>query len=108
MQKVDYDCQKGVSQPDVDSEDTEAEWKLFRRLIFKHYKGSSIYQGTELILYVSTLFCYCLKVEEVVNLEEFPFFVTLIDRKLKKTYSYTNEVAQGDRYTYALWVCNTG
>ena len=25
----------------------------------------------ELILYESTLFCYCLKVEDVVNLEEF-------------------------------------
>ena len=31
MQKVNFDGQEGVSQPDVDSEDTEVEeWKLFR------------------------------------------------------------------------------
>ena len=29
MQKVNFDGQEGVSQPDVDSEDTEVEWKLF-------------------------------------------------------------------------------
>ena len=28
----------------VDSEDTEAEWKLFQQLIFTYYKGNSIYQ----------------------------------------------------------------
>ena len=34
VQKVNFDGQKYVSQRDVDSEDTEAEWKLFRQLIF--------------------------------------------------------------------------
>ena len=32
VQKVNLDGQKGVSQPDVDSEETETEWKLFLRL----------------------------------------------------------------------------
>ena len=43
-QKVKFDGQEGVSQPDIDSEGTEAELKLFRLLIFTYYKGSSIYQ----------------------------------------------------------------
>ena len=30
VMKVNFDGQEGVSQPDVDSEDTEVEWKLFR------------------------------------------------------------------------------
>ena len=38
MQKAYFDSQEGVSQPDVDSEATEAEWKLFQQLIFIHYK----------------------------------------------------------------------
>ena len=33
VQKVNFDGQVCVSQRGVDSEDTEAEWKLFRRLI---------------------------------------------------------------------------
>ena len=44
VQKAYFDGQEGVSQPDVDSEGTEAEWKLFQQLISIHYKGSSIYQ----------------------------------------------------------------
>ena len=41
VQKVNFDGQEGVSQPDVDSEDTEAEWAPFQWLIFMYYKGSS-------------------------------------------------------------------
>ena len=29
VQKANFDGQEGISQPDVDSEDTEAEWKPF-------------------------------------------------------------------------------
>jgi hypothetical protein len=39
---VKYDGQEGESEPDIDPEDTEAEWKLFQRLIFKQYRDSSI------------------------------------------------------------------
>jgi hypothetical protein len=38
------DGQEGESEPDIDPEDTEAEWKLFRRLIFKQYRDSSVHQ----------------------------------------------------------------
>ena len=44
VQKVQYDGQEGVSQPDIDAEDTEAEWKLFRRLIFTQYKNNSLHE----------------------------------------------------------------
>ena len=30
VQEVHFDGSKGTSQPDIDSEDTESEWKLFR------------------------------------------------------------------------------
>ena len=43
MQKVKFDGQEGVSQPDIDSEGTEAELKL-GCLSLHIYKGSSIYQ----------------------------------------------------------------
>ena len=43
-QKVNFEGQEGESEPDVDPDDTEAEWKLFRRLIFKQYRDNSIHQ----------------------------------------------------------------
>ena len=36
MQKINFDDQKGKYKLDVDSEDMEAEWKLFRQVIFTH------------------------------------------------------------------------
>ena len=36
VQKVHFKGNEGVSQPDVDPEDTEAKWKLLRRVIFVH------------------------------------------------------------------------
>ena len=43
--EVKFDGQEGVSQPDVDSEGTEAELKLFRRLIFKGDKYNKYYKS---------------------------------------------------------------
>ncbi len=43
-QKVHFNGKESESEPDVDPDDTEAEWKLFRWLIFKQYRESSIYQ----------------------------------------------------------------
>ena len=40
VQKANFDGQEGISQPDVDSEDTEAEWKLFWRFIFTLTNGA--------------------------------------------------------------------
>ena len=39
-----FDGKEAVSQPDFDVEETESEWKLFRRIIFKQYKDSSLQQ----------------------------------------------------------------
>ena len=36
-----FDGKEAVSQPDFDVEETESEWKLFRRIILKQYKDSS-------------------------------------------------------------------
>ena len=44
VQKIHCEGNEGVSQPDVDREDTEAEWKVFRRVIFIQHKRSSLHQ----------------------------------------------------------------
>ena len=44
VQDVQFDGKKGSSEPDIDSEDTESEWKLFRRLMHLHHKKSSLQQ----------------------------------------------------------------
>ena len=41
---MQYDGQEGIPRPDIDAEDTEAEWKLFRWLIFTQYKNNSIHE----------------------------------------------------------------
>ena len=41
-QTVQFEGDEGVSQPDIDAEEAEAEWKLFRQVIFVQYKSSSL------------------------------------------------------------------
>ena len=43
-QRVKFNEDEGVSQPDIDAEETESEWKLFRRVIFIQYKSSTLQQ----------------------------------------------------------------
>ena len=43
-QRVEVNEDEGVSQPDIDAEETESEWRLFRRVIFVQYKSSSLQQ----------------------------------------------------------------
>lgn len=43
-QKIQFQGDVGISQPDIDAEDTESEWKLFRRVIFVRYKDTSLQQ----------------------------------------------------------------
>ena len=44
VQEVQFDGKIGVSQPDIDREDTESEWKLFHRLMLVQHKRSSLQQ----------------------------------------------------------------
>ena len=57
MQKVKFDGQEGVSQPDVYSEGTEAELKLFRRLIFKGAQYIKYYQSSFVMVTLPSLTC---------------------------------------------------
>ena len=43
-QRVHFSGVEGVSQPDIDAEETESGWKLFWRVIFVQYKSSSLQQ----------------------------------------------------------------
>lgn len=38
-QKVHFEGEDGTSQPDIEIEEAESEWKLFRRVIFVQYKN---------------------------------------------------------------------
>ena len=40
----EFDGQTGSSEPDIDQEDVESEWKVFRRLMYLHHKKSSLQQ----------------------------------------------------------------
>ena len=50
VQKITFDGKEGLSTPDIDPEDTESEWKLFRRVIFARHKGSSLQQVLSLLV----------------------------------------------------------
>ena len=50
VQDVQFDGQKGSSEPDIDPEDTESEWKLFRQLMHLHHKKSSLQQVLSALL----------------------------------------------------------
>ena len=41
-QRVHFYEYEAFSIPDIDPEDTESEWKLFRRLLFRKYKSSTL------------------------------------------------------------------
>ena len=42
IQHVNFGDDEGISQPDIDGEETEAEWKLFRRVILRQFKSRSL------------------------------------------------------------------
>ena len=50
VQKITFDGKEGLSTPDIDPEDTESEWKLFRRVIFVRHKGCSLQQFLSLLV----------------------------------------------------------
>lgn len=58
VQEVQFDGKKGISQPDIDPEDTESEWKLFRRLMLVQHKSlrSSLQQVLSALLSSSASF----------------------------------------------------
>ncbi len=54
MQDVQFDGQIASSKPDIDPEDTESEWKIFRRLMYLNHKRSSLQQVFSTLLTSST------------------------------------------------------
>ena len=44
VQRVQLNEMEGVLQPDIDPEETESEWNLFRGVIFVKHKGNSLQQ----------------------------------------------------------------
>ena len=41
-QRIQFQGEIGISQPDINAEDTESEWKLFHWVIFVRYKDSTL------------------------------------------------------------------
>jgi hypothetical protein len=54
-QTVSFQSTTGTSVPDVDPEQTEAEWKIFRRGMFTKFKSSTAKEVTHALLSNSTL-----------------------------------------------------
>ena len=52
---ISFKSTTGTSIPDVDLEQTEAEWKKLRRLVFTKYKSSTDKDATHALIYNSTL-----------------------------------------------------
>ena len=55
VQDMQFDGKEGSSEPDIDSEDTESEWKLFRRLMHLQNKKSSLQQVLSALLSSTTI-----------------------------------------------------
>ncbi len=39
QQSATFEGETNLSTPDIDGDDTNAEWKLFRRVLFKQFKN---------------------------------------------------------------------
>ena len=71
-QRIQFQGEVGISQPDIDAEDTESEWKLFRRVIFVRYKDSTLQEVLSTLIDsgnsdISTAFPNLAKVAAIVN-----------------------------------------
>ena len=62
-----FDGDEAFSQPDIDPEYIEAEWKLFRRLIFRKYRDSSL----QTVLSCLTVMIFQLHFQTLLNLLQF-------------------------------------
>ena len=71
----------GISQPDINAEDTESEWKLFRRVIFIRYNDSTLQQVLSTLTNsgkLATAFPNLAKVAAIVNVS--PVTTTTVER----------------------------
>lgn len=50
VHKVCFDGKEGISLLDIDSEDTESEWKLFCPVVFVHHKSNSLHHVSSTLL----------------------------------------------------------
>ena len=71
-QRIQFQGEIGISQPDINAEDTESEWKLFRRVIFVRYKDSTLQQVLSIWIDsgnfgIATAFPNLAKVAAIVN-----------------------------------------
>ena len=71
-QRIQFQGEIGISQPDINAEDTESEWKLFRRVFFVRYKGSTLQQVLSTLIDsgnsdIATAFPNLAKVAAIVN-----------------------------------------
>lgn len=55
VQRVSFDGKMGLSTPDIVSEEAEAEWKIFRRILFRQYHSEGLQKVVANLLENSTL-----------------------------------------------------
>ena len=71
-QRIQFQGEVGISQPDINAEDTESQWKLFRRVICVRYKDSTLQQVLSTFIDtgnsdIATAFPNLAKVGAIVN-----------------------------------------
>lgn len=71
-QRIQFQGEIAISQPDINAEDTESEWKLFRRVILVRYKDSTLQQVLSTLIDsgnsdIATAFPNFAKVAAIVN-----------------------------------------
>lgn len=71
-QRIQFQGEICISQPDINAEDLESEWKLFRRVIFVRYKDSTLQQVLSKLIDsgnsdIATAFPNLAKVAAIVN-----------------------------------------
>ena len=82
-QRIQFQGEIGISQPDINAEDTESEWKLLRRVIFVRYKDSTLQQVLSTLIDsgnsdITTAFPNLAKVAAIVNV--LPVTTTTVER----------------------------
>lgn len=82
-QRIQFQGEIGISQPDINAEDTELEWKLFRRVIFVRYKDSTLQQVLSTLIDsgnsdIATAFPNLAKVAAIVNV--LPVITATVER----------------------------
>ena len=113
-QRIQFQGEIGISQPDINAKDTESEWKLFRRVSFVRYKDSTLQQVLSTLIDsgnsdIATAFPNFAKVAVIVNV------LPVTTATVKRSFSAMNLIKTrlcgrlgADALEYTMRICIKG